>query len=209
MSFLTTAVSPSVDLYKEGSILINKNGERFTDELGKPNKDMAKQPERVGWVMFDQQVAQKFSAWPYYISTAPGVAYAYLDDYRRNRPDIFHQSDSIAGLADSMGVDPATLTRTITTYNASQRGARPAIDHGPYYALGPIKSYVVFTDGGLKITDRLEVIHNDGSLIKGLYAAGSVGQGGLLLEGHGHHLGWAFVSGRIAGRYAAQFEPAA
>lgn len=209
MSFLTTAVSPSVDLYKEGSILINKNGERFTDELGKPNKDMAKQPERVGWVMFDQQVAQKFSAWPFYISTAPGVAYAYLDDYRRNRPDIFHQSDSIAGLADSMGVDPETLTRTITTYNASQRGTRPAIDHGPYYALGPIKSYVVFTDGGLKITDRLEVIRHDGSLIKGLYAAGSVGQGGLLLEGHGHHLGWAFVSGRIAGRYAAQFEPAA
>ena len=27
--------------------------------------------------------------------------------------------------------------------------------------------------------------------------------GGLILEGHGHHLGWAFVSGRIAGRHAA------
>ena len=39
--------------------------------------------------------------------------------------------------------------------------------------------------------------------IAGLYAAGSNGQGGLLLEGHGHHLMWAFVSGRIAGRQAA------
>jgi fumarate reductase flavoprotein subunit len=37
-----------------------------------------------------------------------------------------------------------------------------------------------------------------------LFAAGSTGQGGLLLEGHGHHLGWAFISGRIAGRNAAQ-----
>ena len=32
---------------------------------------------------------------------------------------------------------------------------------------------------------------------------GAVGQGGLLLEGHGHHLAWAFISGRIAGRNAA------
>jgi hypothetical protein len=25
----------------------------------------------------------------------------------------------------------------------------------------------------------------------------------VLLEGHGHHLGWAFTSGRLAGRNAA------
>ncbi len=40
--------------------------------------------------------------------------------------------------------------------------------------------------------------------IPGLYAAGATGQGGLLLKGHGHHLAWAFVSGRRAGRLAAQ-----
>ena len=66
-----------------------------------------------------------------------------------------------------------------------------------------MKSYVVFTDGGLKVSERLEVLRADGSVISGLYAAGSTGQGGLLLEGHGHHLGWAFISGRIAGRNAA------
>lgn len=207
MSFLTTAVSPSNDLYREGSILINKNGKRFTDELGKPNRDMAKQPDRLGWVVFDQKVAEKFSGWPYYISTAPGVAYAYLDDYRRNRPDIFHQSATIPGLAASMGVSDQALTQTLAEYNASERQARPALDQGPYYALGPIKSYVVFTDGGLKVTDQLEVQRADGSIISGLYAAGSAGQGGLLLEGHGHHLGWAFISGRIAGRHAAEYTP--
>ena len=36
MSFLTTALGPSPDLFKEGAILINNRGERFTDELGKP-----------------------------------------------------------------------------------------------------------------------------------------------------------------------------
>ena len=53
------------------------------------------------------------------------------------------------------------------------------------------------------MSERLEVIGRDGAPIHGLYAAGSTGQGGLLLYGHGHHLGWAFVSGRIAGRVAA------
>ena len=37
----------------------------------------------------------------------------------------------------------------------------------------------------------------------GLFAAGATGQGGLLLKGHGHHLAWAFTSGRRAGRSAA------
>jgi fumarate reductase flavoprotein subunit len=37
-----------------------------------------------------------------------------------------------------------------------------------------------------------------------LRAAGSTGQGGLLLKGHGHHLAWAFASGRRAGRFAAE-----
>ena len=66
---------------------------------------------------------------------------------------------------------------------------------------------MVFTDGGLKVSVNLEVVRADGSVIQGLYAAGSTGQGGLLLEGHGHHLGWAFISGRIAGRNAALLTP--
>ena len=205
MSFLTTALGPSPDLYREGAVLINKGGRRFTDELGKPNLDVAKQPGRIAWIVFDQTLAAKFSRWPYFVSTAPGVAYAYLADYRRNRADIYHQSDTLAGLATSMGVPAETLTRSLADYNSACE-TRPAIDHGPYYALGPVKSYVVFTDGGLKVSDNLEVVRADGSVIPGLYAAGSTGQGGLLLEGHGHHLGWAFISGRIAGRNAASTE---
>jgi predicted oxidoreductase len=62
---------------------------------------------------------------------------------------------------------------------------------------------MVLTDGGLRVSERHEVIGNDGQPIAGLFAAGSVGQGGLLLYGHGLHVGWAFVSGRRAGRFAA------
>jgi len=204
MSFLTTALGPSPDLYQQGAVLINQDGQRFTDELGKPNTDVARQPGRIAWIVFDGKVADKFGGWPHYVSTAPGIAYAYLADYRRNRADIYHQSDTIEGLAASMGVPAADLTRTLADYNGAARETRPAIDRGPYFALGPVKSYVVFTDGGLKVTERLEVVRGDGEqVIPGLYAAGSNGQGGLLLEGHGHHLGWAFISGRLAGRNAA------
>ena len=49
---------------------------------------------------------------------------------------------------------------------------------------------------------RLNILQIVVGLTPGLYAAGSTGQGGLLLKGHGHHLAWAFVSGRRAGRRA-------
>jgi succinate dehydrogenase/fumarate reductase flavoprotein subunit len=202
MSFLTTALGPSPELFKQGAVLINQHGERFSDELDRPNLDVARQPGRVAWIVFDRKVAAKFSTWPCYISTAPGVAYAYLADYRRNRADIYHRSDTLEGLAAS--ISPAQpLAHAIAAYNAAGRDTRPALDQGPFYALGPAKSYVVFTDGGLKVSVNLEVVRADGSVIQGLYAAGSTGQGGLLLEGHGHHLGWAFISGRIAGANAA------
>jgi succinate dehydrogenase/fumarate reductase flavoprotein subunit len=204
MSFLTTALGPSPDLLQQGAILVNKRGRRFADELGKPSADVARQPDRIAWIVMDEAVAGKFTKWPFFVSTAPGVAYAYLKDYQRNRPDIFHRAGTMEGLAASMGVPAAALQETIVAYNASpERGSRPPLRSGPFCALGPVKSYVAFTDGGLAVSEQLEVLDAQDRPIPGLYAAGSAGQGGLLLEGHGHHLGWAFVSGRIAGRNAA------
>jgi succinate dehydrogenase/fumarate reductase flavoprotein subunit len=203
MSFLTTALGPSPELFKSGAILVNRSGERFADELSAPARAVPRQPDQLAYIVFDGKLAQRFTAWPYFVSTAPGIAYAYLDDYRRNRRDVWHRSSTVEGLARGMGVPPEALARTLGDYNGAGRGTRPALDAAPFFALGPVKSYVVFTDGGLKVTERLEVTREDGSVIPGLYAAGSNGQGGLLLEGHGHHLGWAFISGRIAGRNAA------
>lgn len=204
MSFLTTALGPSSDLFKGGALLINKEGKRFTDELKGPAAHVSKQPDGVAFVLMDGGLASKFSAWPYFVSTAPGVAYAYVEDYRRTRRDIFHEGATVAELARKLNVSERALEETIAAYNSSsERGDRPQLTQGPFLALGPVRSYVVFTDGGLRVTERLEVLRKDGSIIPGLYAAGSAGQGGLLLEGHGHHLGWAFISGRIAGRNAA------
>ena len=73
----------------------------------------------------------------------------------------------------------------------------------PFIALGPVRPVFVHNEGGLAVDTRHRVLGERGEPIRGLYAAGSTGQGGLLLKGHGHHLAWAFVSGRRAGRFAA------
>ena len=195
MSFVTTALGVEANLYKHGAILVNARGERFTDELGAPQDALPDQPDQIAYVILDGAIAQTFSRWPNFLSTAPGVAYAYIGDYRRNRRDIFREAPTPEALAARINVPPLQLARTLA---ASGKLRQP-----PYIALGPIKPYVVLTDGGLRVTEQLEVIGAGGAPIAGLYAAGATGQGGLLLYGHGHHLGWAFVSGRIAGRNAA------
>ena len=206
LSYVTTFLVPELKMFAEGAILVNKNGERFVDELDKPEIALLDEPDQCGYAIMDDTVAQKFSAWPYYISTAPGVAYAYLPDYRRNRPDVYACGSTIAELAQRRGIPAAALEKTVADYNqaAGRSGStRPAIVKPPYHSLGPIKYLMGFTEGGLAVNESLQVLGKDDKPIPGLFAAGGVGQGGLLLLGHGHHIGWAFTSGRIAGRNAA------
>jgi fumarate reductase flavoprotein subunit len=200
MSFVTTWLAPSLALYEHGAVLVNKTGARFTDELASPALALPDQPDKVGYILLDKRVADLFSAWPHFISTAPGLAYAFLADYRRNRRDIYHQDRTLAGLAGKLGMDAAVLERTVAEHNAS---GRPSIESPPFTALGPVRSSIIIVEGGLAVNERLQVLGEGDRPIPGLYAGGSAGQGGLLLEGHGHHLGWAFTSGRIAGRNAA------
>ena len=113
-------------------------------------------------------------------------------------PDVFNEAPTLAALAERLGMDAAALQRS-----AQQGPVRPLGD-GPYVALGPVRSVFVHSEGGLAVDLEHRVLNASGAPIAGLYAAGSTGQGGLLLRGHGHHLAWAFVSGRRAGRFAAQ-----
>lgn len=109
-------------------------------------------------------------------------------------------------LAESIGVPSNALAGSVDAFHASRTAGddRAAMMKPPFYALGPVQSWIVFSEGGLKVDENLRVLHRDGGPIPGLYAAGSAGQGGVLLEGHGHHLGWAFTSGRLAGANAVR-----
>ncbi len=210
MNYLTTALAPEKSLYEDGAILVDRDGLRFGDERDQPARSAAVRPDGLAWMIFDSAVADQYQQWPHFISTAPSVGYAYLEDYRRTRKDIFHFAQTPGELANSMKLPRAVFEKTLTEYNANlqtsdapPRRDRPTITKPPFYALGPAKAYIIFTNGGLKVTHDLEVIGKNEQIIPGLYAAGANGQSGMLLEGHGHHLGWAFVSGLIAGRKAA------
>ncbi len=192
MSFMVTVLAPERSLFANGALLVSASGDPLADPAG-PGEAVAATADNSGWIVFDDAVARRFAAWPNFVSTAPGVAYAYLPDYRRARPDLCRQAPTPERLAARIGADPDRL-------GAALRGAPP------FHALGPLHAYVVYTDGGVRVSEALEVLRADGAPIPGLYAAGSTGQGGLLLEGHGHHLGWAFTSGRLAGGRAARFE---
>ena len=205
MSFLTTTLAPSPDLFAEGAILVNKEGKRFCNELEQHALALAlaDQPDKYGYIIIDGALARKFSQWPHFVSTAPGIAYAYVPDYRRNRPDVYNEAFSIAELAKRLGMEPSSLEASVSSRGTSEF-SRASINEAPYVALGPMRAVFVHSEGGLAVDHQHRVLGSDDRPIDGLFAVGSTGQGGLLLKGHGHHLAWAFVSGRRAGRLATQ-----
>ncbi len=206
MAFITSVLQPAKGIYQAGAILVNRDGRRFGDETGDLTPALPQQPGGVAFMLFDGRIAERFSRWPNFVSTAPGAGYAYVPDYRRHRRDLWHQADTIEELARSLGMPEDALGATVSEYNATMaNGERLAMSEAPFCALGPLTTVLVFTDGGLAIDTELRVLGERGEPIPGLYAAGSVGQGGMLLDGHGHHIGWAFTSGRIAGQHASAF----
>jgi len=224
LQFLTTALAPDRGVFQNGALLVNLNGQRFSNELSGPGVNdvgqhnrkvaesgdedtapsllLARQPDALGYLVFDHRLATLFSKWPHFISTAPGVAYAYLDDYRKARPDLFHTARTLEGLSEILHMPPGSLHETVVQANSRQAGHQLA--QAPFYALGPVTAWILVTPVGLKVDGLLRVLREDGTPIPGLFAAGGVGQGGFTVTGHGHGLGWAFTSGMLAGRNAAQ-----
>lgn len=214
---LTSWVGPNNAMYAAGAVLVDSSGNRVANEDS--DKNLARgiaAGGNCGYMIFDQRLAEEFSAWPNPVSTFPGVAYAYVQDYKRYRPDSYHASDTLEGLAQKIDVDTENLCRTIDGFREyASAGEDPdfgrtrfgaGIASGPYYALGPLRAYVTLADGGLMVDTHLQAVDGTATPIPGLWAAGSTGQGGLQLLNHGLHIGWAMVSGRIAGRNVAHSE---
>lgn len=195
MAAAMTALSPERPFFEHGAILINRRGERFTDELSPAGPSIARQSGGEAFVIFDDRIARRFAAWPNYVSTAPGIAYAYVDDYRRARSDMFYEAANVPELASRLELPAGALAATL---------AGKGLNEPPYYAMGPIKAWLLLTPVGTAVNTKLQVLRPDGVPIEGLYAAGSAGQGGFTTTAHGHGLGWAMTSGRLAGRNAAQ-----
>lgn len=184
-----------------GAILVNRNGERFINEMTTRDVVSAAELEQEGktsFLVFDQGVRESLSAIEKYINAG-----------------LVTEAATVEELATALGVDAATLATTIETYNGYVAdGADPDFDRpdmprdlatAPYYyvEVGPA---VHHTMGGIEINTTTEVINQEGNVVAGLFAAGEV-TGGV----HGaNRLGGNALSdittfGRIAGQSAAAF----
>lgn len=194
-SLLGANMSPSPVLFRAGAVLVDSAGRQLSTT--DPMQAVAGTDERTAYIVMNAQIADRFRRPPDCVSTAPGIAFAYMGDYERGRPDLVHRADSIAGLAAALRMQPDLLAAALQQLTA-----------GPYVALGPVHAMLTTTEGAADVDEACRVLDAAGRPIDGLHAAGCIGQGGLLLgRGHGLHLAWAFTSGRIAGAGAACASP--
>ncbi|MEQ8789741.1 MAG: FAD-dependent oxidoreductase [Pirellulaceae bacterium] len=209
---LVTWQHPEVALFDDGAVLLNARGERFVDEAKWPAREIgvARQPEKVAYILLDGRLIERYSAWPHFLSTAPDIAYAYVRDYERLRPDVTHRGRDLAEVARSAGLPVEAVARSVTEFNAyvageagdphGRTGDVQGLKDSPWVLLGPLKAYFTTTEGGAAVNQRLEVLDGAGNVIPGLYAVGQNGLGGMVLWGHGLHIAWAITSGRLAGQ---------
>ena len=123
------------------------------------------------------------------------------------------KSDTVAGLASRLGIDPAALTATVERYNSFVASGRDEdfgratmqakLENGPFYAVQTY-IYTMSSMGGLKVNGDFQVLGTSGEPIPGLFAAGMTA-GGVHGErmGSGNGLGWGITSGRLAGSHIA------
>lgn len=198
-------------------IMVNINCERFVDEgedyrnltYAKFGREIMKQPRRTAIQIFDQQTI------------------SMLRDEYRIKEVTKAESDTIAGLAEQLDLDPAELEKTISEYNAAcgPEAYNPAILDGkatrglaqpksnwalpinkPPYVAYVTTTGITFTFGGLQINTKGEVQDMTDQSIPGLYAAGEL-VGGLFYENYpgGTGLMSGSVFGKLAGESAASY----
>jgi fumarate reductase flavoprotein subunit len=216
---LVTWQHPDDAMLADGAILVNRDGRRFCDEEISPDREIAVagQPDKQAFMLLDETLIERYGSWPHFVSTAPEIAYAYVSDYLRLRPDIAVAGASLAEIAHARHLPSGTLEETVAGYRASfgdpsstdvpRTGGRP-LDGSRWVLLGPLKAYFTNTEGGAAIDHDLRVLDGSGRPIPGLYAAGQTGLGGMVLWGHGLHIAWALTSGRLVGEVLGREVPA-
>jgi 3-oxosteroid 1-dehydrogenase len=186
-----------------GSIMVNPAGQRFSNEsqnyMAFQQETFAKHTEEnplnPSWQIFDANFRATYFVGPLYNSK-------FLPDWavpkRYEEEGFFAKADTIAELARKINVDAAGLEETVRKMNDYARtGEDPDCHRGEsaydrYYGdprvtpnpcLGPINKPPYYamkvdpgdfgTQGGMVINAKAQVMHEDGHIIKGLYAIGN------------------------------------
>ncbi|MBI4295807.1 MAG: FAD-dependent oxidoreductase [Chloroflexi bacterium] len=210
-----------------GFIYVNKDGKRFTNELGRETHfqwqalmffDSKKPgyPTIPFYSVFDQENIRRG---PLSVSTSERTGnYKWsLDNSAEIAKGWIKRGKTIRELAKQISVDEATLENTIAKYNEY---CKTGVDHDfhraretmepikspPYYAM-ELWPYMPNTMGGPRRDGKGRVLSTSGQPIPRLYSAGELGSlWGFLYYGGGN-VGEVLATGRIAGRNATAEKP--
>jgi fumarate reductase flavoprotein subunit len=231
---ITTEIGGQVEWPTVQPVLwVDPRGERFCDEsiafydtsVGNVN---AKFKEGYTFSLFDttilQRLREKGLDKGVNVRTPPGTKLTNFDQeleilFEKGNTDV-SVADSIEELAGKMGVDAAVLKANVDEYNRlCEKKHDDLFAKDPKYLhplKGPkfyaVKAHTVFlgTMGGIRINHNTEVIDKKENVIPGLYAAG-FDAGGMYGDSYhiqvasGSSVGFAFNSGRIAGKSALKY----
>jgi len=184
-------------LRANGAIMVNKQGTRFTNEMGGPTVQtlaMLEQEDQAAFMVFDETMIRTVG---------------FIRDFRDR--GFFEQADSVEELANRIGINAAGLRDTVERYKTFVRNDHDpefgrtfmAIDfeNPPFYAVR-VAPAIQSTFGGIKVDERMQVIDTNGNIIPGLFAAGdTAGDGTKGVT----PLTATFVFGRIAGESAVAY----
>ena len=186
----------------EGGILVNKGGQRFTNEMGTRDVVSAainKQAGKYAYVVFDGGVKKRVTA---------------INQYEKKKMVV--SADTVAGLAKKLDMDASTLQATMKTWNKDVKAKKDTtykrttgMDHqlnSPKYYAIKVAPGIHYTMGGVKINPQTEVLKKSGQTIPGLYAAGEV-TGGLHGDNRigGNSIAEVVIFGRQAGTQVAKY----
>jgi fumarate reductase flavoprotein subunit len=213
------------------ALWVNQDGIRFTDEgqtrayttSANAVESQVKTFSIVDQGLFDYLVNTEGHqvGWGYYVNKGTPLTKAPEEmerELENGNPDVF-KADTMAKLAEQMGVDPAVLEKTVDEFNALVDAGEDTVHRkkpeylrevrtGPFYGFR-VKGSKVNMFGGIHINSNVEVVREDGSVIPGLYAAG-VECGGFQGETYGLTVpsscqGIALSTGRRSAKNAAAY----
>lgn len=130
------------------------------------------------------------------------------------------KGETIEELAQNSGMEVADLVNSVERYNKmvenkkdtdyakSSKSLMYPVSEGPYYAFD-CRAVFLGTIGGVRVSEKLEVINQDGEVIKGLYTGGTNAGGYYHGEGYppyeGLASGFTWTSGKIAGESIVKY----
>lgn len=220
---------PEPFLFEHGALLVTRSGKRVANELDLHGLEVASKVHEDLFVVLDAALAGRLATaaddsphardgWllhdKLHLGTYPGVGYAYMQDVL-DAAQAHH--GSIPEVAAALNIDGDALEEEIAAFGSAMRGETPdpfgrpaggrALDGGPYLVLGPGRYRCFNGQAAISCDLRMHALRPDGSPVPGLFVAGNAATRanvGYAVGGHGYGLGWALVSGRIAGTEAAQ-----